>query len=121
METTIGVTKEQAFQASQHYLNATGYEIEGTWESDSLCGLVASDESGLAFVQVQYQDNDGAAENGKPNTIRHEFECAAVNWLADNEDCYDADFPVRFDAISFLLVSRKRALLRHQVNALRTC
>ena len=121
MTTTIDVTREQAIGASRKYLNARGYEVEGTWEQEGLCGLVASDEDGLAFVQVQYKDADSGEEPTDPKTMRDKFERAAIGWLSDNEECYSEDFPVRFDIISLLLMSRKRALLRHHLNVLGTC
>lgn len=121
MNTTIDVTREQAIGASRHYLNVQGYEVEGTWEADGLSGLVASDDEGLAFVHVQCGEPDGNGKREEPEAMRPKFERAAIGWLADNEEYRDADFPVRFDIISLLLVSRKRALLRHHMNALGTC
>ena len=50
-----------------------------------------------------------------------EGSAAAIDWLANREEDYDADFPVRFDVISLFLVNRERALLRYHVNALGVC
>lgn len=121
MAVAIDVTKEQAIGASRRYLGLKGYEIEGTWEQEGLCGLVASDEDGLALVQVQYQDAGSDEMQDEPETMRGKLERAAIGWLSDNEASYSEDYPVRFDIISLLLVSRKRALLRHQLNVLGTC
>lgn len=120
MIAAIDPTREQAMNASKRYLDLKGYEVKGTWENDGLSGLVAADEDGLAFVQVRCQ-NAESTEQETPEAMRHKFERAAIDWLANREEDYDADFPVRFDVISLFLVNRERALLRHHMNALCVC
>lgn len=121
METIITTTRERAIGALRRYLNIMGYEVEGTWEQDGLRGLVASDKSELAFVQVRLGNADDDGEPEATESARRKFERAAIGWLADNEERYDDDLPVRFDVISLLLISRKRMLLRHQIDALNAC
>ena len=121
MATTINATREQAIEASRRYLHAKGYEVEGTWEQGGMSGLVASDDEGLAFVQVQCGSDDGSEAQEEPEAMRYKYERAAIDWLADNEERCGADFSVRFDIISLLHASSKRALLRHQLNVFGTC
>lgn len=121
MKATTGMTREQAIETSRRYLNAKGYEIEGTWEESDVCGLVATDGNELIFVQTQYQGTSSNNDQEAPEAMRLKLEHAAISWLSDNEECYSTNFSVRFDIISLLFVSHKRALLRHRVNALGTC
>ena len=84
---------EKAIAASERFLERRGYEVLSTsWEAPD------------GFPE---EDND-----------RVKREALAAKWLAENAD--RGDVSVRFDAISMMVVSEDRALLRHHINQLST-
>ncbi|EHF02643.1 hypothetical protein HMPREF1008_00288 [Olsenella sp. oral taxon 809 str. F0356] len=111
---------EKAIAAAERFLDRRGYEILDTnWEAPDGFGtvdIIAADEDTIVFVDVEAtRGTDGfpAEENA-----RGKREALAAKWLAENPE--RSDTAIRFDAISMMVVSEDRALLRHHINQLST-
>jgi putative endonuclease len=114
MEATI---ETKALKAAATYLERRGFEIiEEMWAhgSDSV-DIIAREDDDLVFVDVQVRD-DGAREMPEEQPDRDRFERIAVAYLAESGD--EADFAIRYDIISLLVIGGSKALLRHHRNAL---
>lgn len=109
---------ERARKAAARFLEMRGYEIvEQDWECDAGTVEVVcrSEEGALVFVEVTESEGSFPPEEidaGK----RNRMESIAAAYLAANGG--EADFAVRFDTLSLLVVSPDRALLRHHINCL---
>lgn len=108
-------TENRYADAAAAYLTRRGYEVlERDWECPAgKCDIIANDEDGaLVFVEVS---GSADAEQGFPpegigTEKRDRYERIALAYLADYET---VDVPVRFDAISLIVVGSDRALIRH--------
>lgn len=105
-------------EAAARFLDRRGYEIlERNWtcfagEAD----IIARDDDTLVFVEVKTRKD---CERGFPSEAvtaekRSRYEKIALAYLADYER---ADFPVRFDVVSIVVIGTDKAMVRHQINA----
>lgn len=100
------------------FLLQHGYKIlERNWrcrfgEAD----IIAVDSSALVFVEVKTRTslNSGFPSEAVGKKKRDRYEKIALAYLSNHEMC---DSMVRFDVISIVQVSDKKALLKHHINA----
>lgn len=107
----------KAMKGIRIYLERRGFEIlEESWAhgSDAI-DFIANEEDDLVFIVCQLRRNSG---EGFPEEIldRGSLERLAAAYLAEHLD--STDCTIRFDAVSMLVLSDDRALLRHHRNAL---
>lgn len=114
MEATIN---EKAMKAIGTYLERRGFEIlESGWAhgTDGI-DFIAREEDDLVFVitEVVQDGGDGFPEE---KVDRAALERVAAAYLA--QAAGSADYAVRFDFVSMLVLGGSRAFLRHHRNCL---
>lgn len=107
--------------AAVRFLQRKGYEIlETNWVCNAgEADIIAQEDDTLCFVEVKTRSN---VEKGFPAEAvnakkRNRYERIAASHLTTYEDC---DIRVRFDVISILVLSERRAFLRFHKNAFGT-
>lgn len=104
--------------AARNFLEHQGYEIlECNWRCPAgEADIVALDGDALVFCEVKTRTSleKGLPEEAVDGRKRSRYERIAGWYLREHDY---TDMPVRFDIIGLLVVSDKRALLRHFVNA----
>lgn len=107
--------------AAARFLQRKGYEIlETNWVCNAgEADIIAQEDDTLCFVEVKTRSN---VERGVPAEAvnakkRNRYERIAASYLTTYEDC---DIRVRFDVISILVLSERRAFLRFHKNAFGT-
>lgn len=114
MEATIN---EKALQAASMFLERRGYEvIEEKWAygNDSI-DIIAREDEDLVFVDVRVKA-DGTRQMPEEKPDRDRFERIAAAYLTEADE--GADFAIRYDIVSILVLNDNKALLRHHRNAL---
>lgn len=118
MSTSINL-QDKAIQAAVRYLERRGYDIvETEWSADGgivsgTIDVVARDDGAYVFVDVTATPiSEGGFGDGAD---RGKMELLAASWLKDNDA--EADFPVRLDKLSMIIIGEDRAFLRHHINA----
>lgn len=114
MEATIN---EKAMKAIGTYLERRGFEIlENGWAhgTDGV-DFIAREEDDLVFVVTEVVEDSG---NGFPSEEfdRAALERVATAYLAQADGA--ADYAVRFDFVSMIVIGDSRAFLRHHRNCL---
>lgn len=108
---------ERAVAAAARYLELKGYEIlDRGWSCpDGEADIVALDGDCVVFAEASAHTGVGRGFPPEETTEerRSRFERIAAWWLCDHEY---VDVPVRFDAISLLVLDADRAMLRHATN-----
>lgn len=104
--------------AAARFLYRRGYEIlERNWECFAgEADIIAKDDDTVVFVEVKTRKG---CDHGFPSEAvtaakRHRYEKIALAYLAE---CEEVDAPVRFDVVSIVVVSSRKAVVRHQINA----
>ena len=109
--------KKRAKKAIGRILELKGCEIleEGWSHGKDKVDFIIDDDGCIAFVFGYVRDNLG---KGIPEESidRKKFERLAAAYLAEHPE--HVDCAVRADAISLLVLSDNRAMVRHYVNAL---
>ncbi|MBQ9042144.1 MAG: YraN family protein [Eggerthellaceae bacterium] len=112
--------KKRATGAIGRYLDLMGYEtLEANWRhGDDKVDYIIDDMGCVAFVFGRVRSNLGV---GIPDESvdRKAFERLAAAYFAEHPEL--ADCPVRADAVSLLVLSDNRALIRHHKDALSAC
>ena len=109
---------EKAVKASARYCELKGYEVvEQNWSpegSDESIPLIAYEDDTLVFIDVTVRNGfEGFVPESE--TDREAMEVLAARYLAQAD--VDANFEVRFDIISMMVVREDRAMLKHHINA----
>ena len=109
--------KKRARKAIGRYLQLKGYEIleEGWCHGSDKVDYIIDDCGCVAFVFGCVRDNLGKGIPEEP-IDRKRFERIAAAYLAEHPEHVDCE--VRADAVSLLVISTDRAMIRHYVNAL---
>jgi putative endonuclease len=114
MEATIN---ERAMQAIGAYLERKGLEIlENGWAHGAdRVDFIAREEDDLVFVVTKITEDRG---DGFPSEEidRAALERVAAAYLAQADG--DANYAVRFDFVSMIVIGDSRAFLRHHRNCL---
>ena len=100
--------QERVKKAAKRFLIRKGYEILDD-DYDSL--IVALDDDTVVFLDLIVGNRESGLKD--TNMSRKEFESVVINWLATNDD--QTDKAVRFDVLSFVIVSEDKAMLRHEI------
>ena len=100
--------QERVKEAPKRFLIRKGYEILDD-DYDSL--IVALDDDTVVFLDLIVGNRESGLKD--TNMSRKEFESVVINWLATNDD--QTDKAVRFDVLSFVIVSEDKAMLRHEI------
>lgn len=110
---------ERSVKAIERYLRVKGYTIHDMLPLDDTQVIVAQDaeNDALAFVQClparPSTDDFAVAHENDRSSLEH----LALGWLADHDDAWGDNQPVRFDAVALLVLGDHRALLRHHKGA----
>lgn len=114
MEATIN---EKAMQAIGAYLERKGFEIlENGWaHGTDRVDFIVREEDDLVFVLAEIAEDSG---DGFPSEEidRAALERVATAYLAQADG--DANYAVRFDFVSIIVIGDSRAFLRHHRNCL---
>lgn len=100
--------QERVKAAAKRFLIRKGYEI---LEDDYDSLIVALDDDTVVFLDLIVGNRESGLKD--TNMSRKEFESVVINWLATNDD--QTDKAVRFDVLSFVIVSEDKAMLRHEI------
>jgi putative endonuclease len=111
------IINEKAMKAIGAYLERRGFEIlESGWAhgTDSV-DFIAREDGDLVFVVTEVVEDGG---DGFPSEEfdRAALERVAAAYLAQADG--DADYAVRFDFVSMIVIGDSRAFLRHHRNCL---
>ena len=113
-------TKMRAMKAIGRYLELKGAEIleEGWAHGGDVADYIVDDGGEIAIVFGRVHENAGA---GIPDEHidRKSFERLAAAYLAEHPEL--ADCALRADAVTVLVISGERAIVRHHVNAIAAC
>ena len=109
----------RGMEAARCYLERRGYEVVDTDWSCRAGGIdiVAWDEGTLVFVEVKTRTNldGGLPEEAIRPEKRQRLEITAAHYLQEHDFI---NIPLRFDAISLLVISNDRAMIRHHINVM---
>lgn len=78
-----------------------------------ICRIIENGEEKLVFVNVSVRSE---SEGFEKTIDRGEMEAAAIVYLINNPQ---NEISVRFDDVCMIVTAENRALMRHEVNALR--
>lgn len=108
---------DKAMQAISTFLDRRGYDIlERNWThgKDSI-DFIARDKDGeLVFIAAKVASKGNTLPAEKAN--RKSLERVAAAYLAGSPSIPEG--PIRFDAISLLVLGPDKALIRHHINAI---
>lgn len=107
--------QERGFEAAKKFLQRKGYIILDDDTNQDAFDLVAEKDDIICFIPVAIRES---TEKGFPEETfnRSKAETASAMWLKEHESTLADSSPVRFDAISILVLSSDRAFLRHHIN-----
>ena len=104
--------------AAIRYLERVGYRvIERNWSCPfGEADIIALDDETLVFIEVKTRTgiSKGFPSEAVDARKRSRYEKIAAWYL---KDYAEVDIPVRFDVIALLVVSPRRAFMKHYVNA----
>lgn len=107
-------------EAAARFLAHRGYDIlERNWTCYAgEVDIIATDEDCIVFVEVQTRRDTsrGFPSNTFTESKRKRYEKIAIAYL---EKTQLRDLAIRFDIISIVVIGSDRAMIRHQINALR--
>lgn len=121
MEVIMKSFNTKVYKAAALFLSRRGYEIiDEPWKEDKgmlPVDIVAREDDTVVFVRAKGQKAEESRSFNSEALDRDKLEAFAVDWFEKNADEY-ADCPFRFDAISMVVITEDKALLRHHINAL---
>lgn len=106
--------REKLIIATERLLQRDGCKLIG--ETDNGFLVFNDDDDDIVFVNIIYTKGSNDFAKSDPNTLRHDFEEAMLQWFVDHEEV--ADKYLRCDEVSYNIINNNRAMARHHVNAI---
>lgn len=110
---------DRGIAAAKRFLKNCGYEISPAISEDFDIVAIDTKDKCRCFINVcTFQDTEAFIEAANQRfTTRADFEQNAIHWIIHN-DHEEESIPLRYDEIDILVFNDRRALLRHNKQAI---